>query len=58
MERMLRNKGTIFLFVFPVVLVFTLVVPVPLISSLVIGLFDWNLIGASRFVGRPCWRQR
>jgi raffinose/stachyose/melibiose transport system permease protein len=51
MERMLRNKWTIFLFMFPVVLVFTVVVPVPLISSLVISLFDWNLIGSSTFVG-------
>jgi raffinose/stachyose/melibiose transport system permease protein len=51
MERMLRNKWTIFLFVFPLLFVFTLVVPVPLISSLVIGLFDWNLIGASKFIG-------
>ncbi len=51
MDRMLRNKWTIFLFVFPLLFVFTLVVPVPLVSSLVIGLFDWNLIGASHFVG-------
>ncbi len=51
MERMLRNKWTIFLFMFPVVLVFTVVVPVPLIFSLVISLFDWNLIGSSHFVG-------
>lgn len=48
---MLRNKGTIFLFMFPIVLVFTLVVPVPLVSSLLISLFDWNLIGQSRFIG-------
>lgn len=48
---MLRNKGTIFLFMFPIVLVFTLVVPVPLVSSLLISLFDWNLIGRSRFIG-------
>ncbi len=51
MERMLRNKGIIFLFVFPLLLVFTVVVPVPLIASLVIGLFDWNLIGTPHFVG-------
>ncbi|MGA2975320.1 MAG: sugar ABC transporter permease [Spirochaetia bacterium] len=51
MERMLRNKWTIFVFMFPLVLVFTLVVPVPLISSLFISLFDWNLIGASQYVG-------
>jgi len=50
-ERMLRNKWTIFLFMFPVVFVFTLVVPVPLVSSLVFSLFDWNLIGSSLFVG-------
>jgi raffinose/stachyose/melibiose transport system permease protein len=51
MERMLRDKWTIFVFMFPLLLVFTLVVPVPLLSSLFISLFDWNLIGDSRFVG-------
>jgi raffinose/stachyose/melibiose transport system permease protein len=51
MERMLRDKWTIFLFVFPLVLVFTLVVPVPLISSLFISFFDWNLIGSIQYVG-------
>jgi raffinose/stachyose/melibiose transport system permease protein len=51
MERMLRDKWTIFVFMFPILLIFTLVVPIPLISSLFISLFDWNLIGDSRFVG-------
>jgi raffinose/stachyose/melibiose transport system permease protein len=51
MERMLRDKWTIFVFVFPLVLVFTLVVPVPLVSSLFISFFDWNLIGSIQYIG-------
>lgn len=51
MERMLRNRLTIFIFMFPVVLVFTLIVPIPLLSSLAISLFEWNLIGSIHFVG-------
>lgn len=51
MERILRNKKTIVLFMAPAVIVFSCIIPIPLILSLGLSLFRWNLLGEPRFVG-------
>ncbi len=48
---MLRNGGTIALFILPVFLVYSLIIPIPLITSLVLSGFDWNLLGPMKFIG-------
>jgi raffinose/stachyose/melibiose transport system permease protein len=51
MEKMLRDKRVIALFVLPAFLIFTVFIPAPLISSLVLSLFRWNLLSPPRFYG-------
>jgi len=51
MDKLLRNKLTILLFILPVFLIYSLVVPMPLVASLTLSTFDWNLLSPMRFVG-------
>jgi raffinose/stachyose/melibiose transport system permease protein len=51
MERMLRDKRILFIFIFPILLLYSLIVPMPLIVSCLLSLFDWNLLKAPAWVG-------
>ena len=51
MERMLRDKRIIALFMTPILVVFTCFIPVPLIMSLGLSLFKWNMLADPRFIG-------
>lgn len=51
MDKMLRNPWTIALFILPVFLVYSLIIPVPLVTSLVLSGFEWNLLAPMKFVG-------
>jgi raffinose/stachyose/melibiose transport system permease protein len=51
MEKMLRDKKVIILFILPALVLFFLFTPVPLISALVLSFFKWNLISPPRFIG-------
>jgi raffinose/stachyose/melibiose transport system permease protein len=51
MDRMLRNKWMIGLFVLPAFLIYSFVVPIPIFKSLYYSFFDWNLLSAMRFIG-------
>jgi raffinose/stachyose/melibiose transport system permease protein len=48
---MLRDPKTILFFVAPALLVFLLFIPIPAISSVVLSLTRWDLIGDPRFIG-------
>lgn len=51
MEKMLRDKKIIALFILPALILFVAFIPVPLISSLVLSTFRWNLLSPPRFIG-------
>ncbi|MDR1106081.1 MAG: sugar ABC transporter permease [Treponema sp.] len=51
MEKMLRDKLVIALFILPALLLFVVFIPVPLISSLGLSFFKWNLLSPARFTG-------
>lgn len=51
MEMMLRNKWAIAFFVFPAFLIYTLVLPYPILKSIYYSFFDWNLLGTLDFIG-------
>jgi len=51
MDRMLRDKKIIALFITPVLIIFSCLIPIPLILSLALGFFRWNLLDLPRFVG-------
>ena len=51
MEKMLRDKKIIALFILPALLLFVIFIPVPLVSSLVLSLYKWNLLSPPRFTG-------
>jgi raffinose/stachyose/melibiose transport system permease protein len=51
MDKMLRDPKTILFFVGPALLVFLLFIPVPAISSIILSLTRWDLIGEPRFIG-------
>lgn len=48
---MLSNKRMIALFVLPGLLLYTLVVPFPILSAVYYSFFDWNLLSPMKFVG-------
>ena len=48
---MLRDKKIIALFILPAFLLFIIFIPVPLISSLVLSGYKWNLLQRPRFIG-------
>jgi len=51
MEKMLRDKKIIALFILPALIIFAVFIPIPLITSLVLSLFKWNLLSPPRFIG-------
>lgn len=51
MDKMLRDKKVILTLVTPVLVVFSLMIPIPLITTLVLSLCKWNMIGTVKFVG-------
>lgn len=51
MEKMLRDKKVIALFILPALVLFIMFIPVPLISSLGLSFFKWDLLSPPRFVG-------
>ena len=51
MELLLRDRRAILTFIGPALLVYTLVVLVPMVWSLVYTLFEGNVIGGFQFVG-------
>ncbi len=51
MEAMLRNKKTIFLFLFPALLIYLAIVAVPVFSTVYNSFFKWNLVDIKRYVG-------
>jgi ABC-type sugar transport systems, permease components len=51
MDRMLRDKKTIILFMAPAILIFTLVIPIPLAASIGLSFFKWDLLSDAKFVG-------
>lgn len=51
MNKMMSNKKTIAAFVAPALILFALIIPVPLIMSIGLSFFDWNLISPAKFVG-------
>lgn len=51
MNKMLRDKKIIALFMAPVILVFTCFIPFPLISSFLLSFCKWDMLGKIRFVG-------
>ncbi len=51
MNRMLRDKKTIILFMAPAILIFTLVIPIPLAASIGLSFFKWDLLSDAKFVG-------
>lgn len=51
MQKLLGNKKAIFLFIFPALLVFTVIVIVPIFFSVYYSLLDWDGIAKGTFVG-------
>lgn len=51
MDRMLRDKKTIILFMAPAIPIFTLVIPIPLAASIGLSFFKWDLLSNAKFVG-------
>jgi raffinose/stachyose/melibiose transport system permease protein len=51
MDKMLRDKKVIALFVLPALVLFILFIPVPLVSSLGLSFFKWDLLSPPRFIG-------
>ncbi len=51
MKKLLGNKKAIFLFIFPALLVFTVIVIVPIFFSVYYSLLDWDGIAKGTFVG-------
>lgn len=51
MEKMLRDKKVIMLFLFPALLIYSVFVPFPALATLYYSLFQWNLIENMRFAG-------
>jgi ABC-type sugar transport system permease subunit len=50
-DKLLRNPLTIALFILPVFVVYSLIIPIPLLTSLGLSGFDWNLLGPMKWVG-------
>ncbi|GHV02956.1 ABC transporter permease [Spirochaetia bacterium] len=51
MEKMLRDKKVIALFILPALVIFVAFIPAPLISSLVLSFYKWNMLTPPRFIG-------
>lgn len=51
MERVLRDKKVILLFILPAVLIYCLIIPFPVVSSIFYGFTRWNVVGDMNFIG-------
>ena len=51
MDRLLRDTKTILFFLLPVLIVYSVTVPLPVISSVLLGMTEWNLISPLKWVG-------
>jgi len=51
MDKMLRDKKVIILFIAPVLLVFSCFIPFPLISSFLLSFCKWDMLGNIKFIG-------
>jgi len=51
MEKMLRDRRAVLAFVGPALLVYSLIVLVPIVWSLIYTVFEGNVIGGFQFVG-------
>ncbi|GHU66232.1 ABC transporter permease [Spirochaetia bacterium] len=51
MDKMFSDKKIIALFVLPAIVLFIMFIPIPLISSLVLSFFKWDLLSPPRFIG-------
>jgi raffinose/stachyose/melibiose transport system permease protein len=51
MDRMLRNRWSIAFFVLPGLLIYTLILPLPILNSIWYSFHKWNLVGSMEFVG-------
>ena len=51
MEKMLKDKRVIALFILPALILFIVFIPVPLISSLTLSFYKWNLLSPARYIG-------
>ena len=51
MDSMLRNKKTIFLFIFPASLIYVGIVVLPVFSTIYNSFFKWNLVDIKKYVG-------
>ncbi|MCQ6561352.1 carbohydrate ABC transporter permease [Paenibacillus mendelii] len=57
MDRMLRNKWMIALFVLPALLLYTFFLPLPIVNSIYYSFFDWNVVGAKVFIAFDNYRE-
>ena len=51
MNRIMRNKAAIFIFVFPALVLFVVIVIIPIFMSLYYSLNEWNGTGDMKFIG-------
>lgn len=51
MDRLLKDKWTIALFVLPALMVYIFVVPLPTFESVYDGFFNWDLLAPMKFIG-------
>jgi raffinose/stachyose/melibiose transport system permease protein len=48
---MLRNKMLIFLFITPAIVIYALVIPYPIIKSIIYSFYKWDIVGSLKFTG-------
>ena len=51
MKNIFKNKIAIFVFIFPTLLIYTVVVFYPIVQTLVKSLYNWDGINLGKFVG-------
>lgn len=51
MEKVLSNKKVILLFILPALVLYCLIIPFPVISSIYYGFTKWNVVGNMSFIG-------
>lgn len=51
MDKLYRNKKTIFLFIAPALILYIIVLIVPIISSIYYSFFKWNILNPMKFIG-------
>lgn len=51
MERMLRDKKVLLIFLLPALTIYLLFIPAPAVTSLLLSFTKWDLVGAIKFIG-------